>query len=58
MIVSYELKYTAEELGIVGVIENPLGSYIVLDKEPGESEQVLLIPFLWDHRRVVDKDGL
>lgn len=56
---SYKLYATAEELGIQGIIQNSLGMFLVLDKEPFEEDgQVLIIPFAWDHRRVVNIDEL
>jgi hypothetical protein len=56
--VSYKLWATAEQLGIVGIIDGPLGQYLVLDKGEEDYDTVLIIPFPWEHRQVKRRDEL
>lgn len=50
---------TAETLGIKEVINTSMGMYLVLDHQDREpSAKVLLVPFMWDHRRLIDRSEL
>lgn len=58
MTVKYKDPMTAESLGIRGIVHSSLGMHLVLDKyndDDEPSEQVILVPFLWDHRQLVDR---
>lgn len=61
MSVSYKDVASAEQLGIQKVVEDSLGLWLVLDKiseDEDYSDQLLLIPFSWDHRRLINRNEL
>lgn len=51
----YKDPMSAESLGIRGIVRNDHCFMAVLDKDDSDSKQVILVPFMWENRQLVDR---